>query len=80
MVRENRNRGIGGDILQSLEVRRPFWFCVDREVKRVSFHGKNEGHDVRSSVIADGGKASNLRFSESSNRLARFHVLKCGRI
>jgi len=35
---------------------------------------------VRSSVIADGGKASNLRFSESSNRLARFHVLKCGRI
>lgn len=80
MVRENGDRGIGRDVLQALKVRRPFCFCVDREVKGVSVYRENKRHDVRSSVIADRSKASNLRLSESPLRLAGFHVMKCGRI
>jgi hypothetical protein len=79
MVRENRDRGIDGDVPEALEVRRRFWFCVDREVQRVSIHRKNNRHDVRPSLIAHRRKASDLGLSKTPLCIAGFHEVKSGR-
>src|ERR1700682_1481733 len=58
VVGENRDSGIGRDILQALEVRRLLWFRVDREVECVSVDGKNNRHDVRQRLFAYSREAS----------------------
>src|ERR1700687_3984369 len=79
VVGENRDSGIGRDILQALEVRRFLWFRVDREVERVSVDGKNNRHDVRPPLFAYSREASDGWAGERLHRFAVRHAVKCGR-
>src|ERR1700682_429376 len=79
VVGENRDSGIGRDILQALEVRRLLWFRVDREVERISVDGKNNRHDVRPSLFIYRREASDHRVGKPLHRFCRLHAVKCGR-
>src|SRR6202171_5757037 len=61
VVREDRDRRIGRDVLPALKVRRLLWFRIDRELERVFIDGENNRHDVWQSLLIYRREASEAR-------------------